>query len=80
MIFVDANRDFMALFHWAGEEGARPGGVCPSSTGSDFATHSSQAEVDAGRSIVLGFALKRLGWLEAQPNAVPTEDGGDCTQ
>ena len=21
-------------------------------------------------------ALKRLGWLEAQPNAVPTEDGG----
>ena len=66
----------MALFLGPGEEGAGAGGVCPSATGSDSATPSPQAEVDAGRSIVLGSPLKSLGWLEAQPNAVPTEDGG----
>ena len=73
---MDATGDFMAWFLGSGEEGAGAGGVCPSSTGSDPAAHSPQAEVDAGRSIVLGFALKSLGWLEGQPNAVPTEDGG----
>ena len=73
---MDATGDFMASFLGSGAEGAGAGDVCPSSTGSDPAAGSPQAEVDAGRSIILGFALKRLGWLEAQPNAVPTQDGG----
>ena len=66
----------MALFVGPGKKGSGAGVVCPSAAGFDSATHSAQAQVDAGRSIVLGFALKRLEWLEAQPNAVPTQDCG----
>ena len=78
---MDATSGFMALFLGAGEEGAGAGGVRASATGSDSAAQSSQAEIDARRSIVLGFALQSLGWLEAQPNAVPSQDcGGLATE
>ena len=72
---MDATSHFMALFVGPGKEGAGVGGVWPSATGFDVATHSLQAKVYAGRSMVLGFALKALGWLETGPNSVPTEDG-----